>query len=36
MAVGLLQHKGTGADSGLKFCRMFLLSLLLSVVMLEE
>lgn len=36
MAVGLLLLKITVADSGLKFWCMFLLSLLLSMVMLEE
>lgn len=36
MAVGLLLLKRTVADSGLKFWCMFLLSFLLSVVVLEE
>lgn len=36
MAVGLLLLKRTLADSGLKCWCLFLLSLLLSMVMLEE
>lgn len=36
MAVGLLRLKRPLADGGLKFWCMFLLSLLLSMVMLEE